>query len=206
MPKLVFNYVSVFFIFYLSLNAQSVEKLVENVKEKYSLISDFKADFIGTISNGTEGRSQRLSGKISFKKVNKFRVDLTRRVILSNGETTWNFDRKMKRVVISNPDKDFNQFSPEFYINEYSAKSSFELVGEQDGVKVIKFTPTDSGLQFKFVILWINSNNLIEKIEAKDSLGGEIEFTLSNIIIDSEINDDSFIFSQTEEVKVIDLR
>lgn len=202
----VLSVIASLLVFISCLNAQTLDQTVEELKTKYSALTSFQADFSGNYSMKGNTRNAGLNGEIFYQKENKFRIETGRRTIVSDGKKTSTYDSRMKRVVISELKDEHKQFSPEYYLVEYASKSNYELIDNKNGIKAIKFTPYESGLKFDYATLWFDSNYVIQKIEAKDPTGALFSISLSNVVLNSKIDQDIFNFVPPENVKIIDLR
>ena len=177
-------------------------KLLKAVQDKYKTIKDLSAD----IKQTTAGRTS-FSGKIYYKDENKFYLDLKNLNIVSNGTTVWNFNRKENKVIINNFDEsDPSALSLNEIINEYpkDSKISYE---SSNGKDILVVTPKpDSDLNFEQAKLWINKDNLVEKILIERAASGEIYIELSNYKLNQDLPDTKFTFNPPEGSTVIDLR
>ena len=77
--------------------AQSAESVLKSLQNKFDSISDLSAD----VNQKSNGKSS-LSGKLFFKKENKLRMEFGNQTIIADGTTSWNYNKKDKKVIISN--------------------------------------------------------------------------------------------------------
>jgi chaperone LolA len=191
--------VVILFLFVANLNAQS--SLLKTVQSKFNSFEDLTANF----SQSSNGKIL-LAGKFYYKKDNKFRLELKNILIISNGVTTWNYNKKNNKVIISNyVESDPSMFSMNTLINVYPSKCTVKE-GDDRELKTLILTPNKSDLNFKEIELWINENNLIEKIKIIDlnNQTSIIEFT--DYKSNQKTADSKFVFTSPEGAKVIDLR
>jgi outer membrane lipoprotein-sorting protein len=185
--------------------AQTNAQLVDLLKEKYSNINNFHAEFNGFFSS-TSNNSRNLSGNIYFQKENQLRIETDRRLIISDGKNTWTFDKKLNRVVISLSKEEYKQFSPAYYLNEIVKESNIQLVEKIEQSIKIKLRPSGTFKNFEYAELWIDNNFIFKKVKAKDNSGILFELNLSNVILNSRIDESLFVFVAPENAKIIDLR
>lgn len=196
------KYLFLFFIFCLSsLFAQNAEQRLKQMQDKFKSIEQFKAEFIQNPGQG----NKEFSGTFYFAKGNKFRVEMPKKIIVSDGTNIWNYDEDMKRVVINLLENDANTFTLEKYILEYPSNCKVQLV---DGnTSTIKLTPNDvNELGFNYSILWIDSNLMVNKIEIKDLNNSIFTLKLKNINTEAQISNSKFTFQAPSGTKIVDLR
>ncbi|MGE5845451.1 MAG: LolA family protein [Ignavibacteria bacterium] len=193
---------SVFMLFTAYGDTQNAGSILKSVQEKFNNINDLSADFIRY-----SGGSEKLSGKLFYKKENKVRLELKNSTIVSDGETNWNYSKSGNKVVISEfDDSDPSALSLPKILYKYPSecKISSEPAGEN---QVLVLVPEKSSeLNFKQVKITVNKEYLIEKILIDDPNSGVFEIALSNYKLNRNIPDNKFTFSPPEGSKVIDLR
>ena len=190
-------------IFFTNILAQNNDNsLLKKVQDKYKTITSFSTNFIQYSVNG-----KKISGKFIYKKENNIRVETTNSIIVSNGSTNWNYIKNQNKVIISKyDDSDASMFSFNKIISDYPSKSDVEQTTE-NGSNVLVIIPKEgSGLNFNRVKLWINSNDLVKKIEIKGNTNSIVNIELTNYRINQNLAGSQFSFTPPEGSKVIDLR
>ncbi len=182
--------------------AQSdANQLLQAVQEKFNTLSDLSANLTQSV-NG----SANLTGKVYYKKENKIRFELTNILIVSDGETNWNYNEKENKVIISSYDEeDAGLLSIERIIFDYpeECELSTYLIADQE---VLMLVPQTSTFNFNSVKLWISEDNLIYRVLIDDPVAGLVQIDLTNYRIDKNLPDSKFTFTPPEGSKVIDLR
>ncbi len=200
-------FIAFFFVFGL-LSAQSPNQVLKRLQDKFNSLNNFSANFTQTFSSQkTDGGKS--TGKFFYKKKNKFIVELKNQTIVSDGETIWNYDQRFKRVVISSLRDDPTSFSLEKFVFDYPPLCKVKLLKDEKlntGEYLIELTPKDQDMQFKEVKIWINTENLISKMELLD-LGDMIySFLFNDIKLNQDMPDSKFIFYAPKGIHIIDLR
>jgi len=176
-------------------------QLLQALQEKFNALTDLSANLIQSV-NG----SANLTGKVYYRKEDKIRFELTNILIVSDGETNWNYNRKENKVIISNYDEeDAGLLSIERIIFEYPEECELSTYMFEDQV-VLKLVPQTSTFNFNSVKLWINDNNLISRAIIDDPAAGLVQIDLTNYSVDKNLHDSKFTFTPPEGSKVIDLR
>jgi outer membrane lipoprotein carrier protein len=187
-------------IFALNVYAQDGNKIVKAVQDKYNSAKDISAD-VKQVSGDKAG----FNGKVYFKKGNMFRAEFNNTVLVSDGENTWNYNKKENKVVIDRFDTS-NPVSINSIINEYPSKSDINASAEGDKT-VLTFTPKKgTGLNFHEVKLWVNSNNLVDRVQVKQHSGNTTELQISNYKLNQGTADSQFSFNPPKGATVVDLR
>ena len=188
--------------FYGNLIAQvDAEALLKSIQDKFDSINDLSAE-ISQLVNG----KVNLEGKAFFKKENKLRLEFQNFIIVSDGKTSWNYNKKQNKVIITNYDEEGNKiFSIQQMIYEYPNECELSTF-ESEGERVLQLIPENNSLNFKSVKLFITNDNLISKILIDNPPTGLIQFNLSNYKINKNLPDSLFSFSPPEGSQVLDLR
>ena len=189
-------------IFCNSIIAQDDAKvLLKSIQDKFASINDLSAE-ISQLVNG----KVNLEGKAFFKKENKLRLEFQNFIIVSDGKTSWNYNKKQDKVVITNYDEEGNKiFSIQQMIYEYPNECELSTF-ESEGERVLQLIPENNSLNFKSVKLFITNDNLISKILIDNPPTGLIQLNLSNYKINKNLPDSLFSFSPPEGSQVLDLR
>lgn len=186
---------------FISLTAQNnSETYLKSLQNKFSTIQDFTAN----ITQSIDGRTS-LSGKISFKKTNNFRIEFGSSTLISDGITSWNYNKKENKVIITNYEEDGSLFSINFLVYQFPALCT--LKGELDeNLRKLTLTPKSPSSNLGEVILWINKNDLIEKVQTSDPASGVIELNFSDIRVNQSLQLSNFQFTPPQGSRIIDLR
>jgi outer membrane lipoprotein-sorting protein len=191
------------FIFPSLLITQTQEpELLNELQAKYDSINDVSANFIQKTNNMIN-----ISGKLYFKKENNVRCDLGNILIVSNGKTNWNYNKKQDKVVISNYDStDPSVFSLGNIILNFPGKCEVTDLSTADS-KVLQLVPKDNSvLHFKKAKIYMTEDNLVEKLLIWNSNDDLIEIDLSDYELNPSLPDSYFNFVPPKGSKIVDLR
>lgn len=197
------NFVLIVFTLFLftSLNAQNIgETYLKSLQDKFNTIQNFTAN----VNQLIDGKPT-LSGRIFFKKENNFRIEFGNSIIVSDGTTSWNFNKKENKVIITDYEEDGSLFSINFLVYQFPDKCI--LKGELDGnLRKLTLTPKNRTSNLGEVTLWINKNDLIEKVQTSDPASGLLELNFSDIRINQSLSISNFQFTPPQGSRIIDLR
>lgn len=192
-----------FIIYSQVLLAQTGTELLKKMQNKFNSINDFTANFVQSNCNPS---SKVLTGKILYKKKNKFVVELKYQTIISNGEVVWNYNHKQKQVIISNFSDEPTSFSIERFIYNYPELCNIKLNKEQPDNEFIELIPKEGMLDFKKIKIWRDNNYLIRKLELVDLEDQCYLFEFSNYQLNQYLPDSKFSFNPPKGIRIVDLR
>jgi len=192
------------FIIILSGNSFSQsdgKELLEQLRSKFDSIRDLSAEFV----QKTNGKNIQ-SGMLFYKKTNKLRINLNSLIIISNGKTSWSYNKKENKVIISNyDDTDPGVFSIDEIV--YKFPSHCDVTSRvENGERILTLTPNSYTYNFDSIELWLNKEDLISKVLISDPTAGKTEILFSDYELNQNLADSEFSFVPPEGSKVIDLR
>ncbi len=182
-------------------SAQSAQELIHNVQAKFNTIENFSAGIAQTKLDG-----KHYAGKFYYAKGNKYRIEFKNMLIVSDGNSIWNFNKKINRVVITNLSDNPDAFSFEKFIFDFPGKCKMEITGKSHNNYEVKFIPLDDDLGFDWAKVTITPDSLIKKIQIADYSGNKFNVDLTNIKINQNIPKNKFTFEPKKGVKIVDLR
>jgi outer membrane lipoprotein carrier protein len=196
-------FIGVVTLFFLnnSFAQDNAQEVLENIQAKFNTINDLSAELTQSVNGNVN-----LKGKIFYKKENQLRFEFKNILIVSDGETSWSYNQKDNKVVISDYESEGNKIlSIRQIIFEYPESCDISTF-ESEGQKVLQLIPNDDTFSFNSVQLFIDSDNLITKALIDDPATGKIEIVLSEYQLNKNLPDSFFQFSPPEGSQVIDLR
>ncbi len=201
MKRIIFLLTSLFVFSVLTFSQSGGDQLLKSLQSKFNSINDLSADF----KQSTNGKIN-LAGKFFYKKENDLRLELKNLLIVSDGTTNWNYNKKENKVIISNYDpSDPSMISLKRIIDEYPAKCTVTNEKE-NGNNILILKPGKPGMNFKIAKLYINTEDLVQKIVLTDQNDALIKIEFSNYKLNQKLNNSTFTFIPPKGSKVIDLR
>jgi outer membrane lipoprotein carrier protein len=188
-------------LFNTSIAQDDAKVALKNIQDKFDSITDLSAQITQSVNGQVN-----LKGKVYYKKENKLRFEFKNILIVSDGETSWNYNEKQNKVIITDYDNEGNKIlSIRQIIYEYPDDcelSTYEL----EGNKVLQLIPKDDTFSFNSIKLFINGDDLITKALIDDPATGLIQLDLSDYQINKNLPDSYFSFSPPEGSQILDLR
>jgi outer membrane lipoprotein-sorting protein len=180
---------------------ENASVLLKNIQDKFNSITDLSAQINQSVNDKVN-----LKGKVFYKKENHLRFEFENALIISDGETSWKYNKKQDKVIITDFDTEGNKIlSIRELIFEYPENCKMNAF-ESESSKVLELIPLEDTFSFKSVKLFIDSEYLITKVLVDDPATGNIQLELSTYKINQNLPDSYFQFSPTEGSQVIDLR
>jgi outer membrane lipoprotein carrier protein len=194
-------------LFYMSFTiqfsyAQSDSKeLLKKIQDKFATIDDLSAQIVQSVNEKVN-----LKGKVFYKKENHLRFEFDNMLIVSDGETSWNYNKKQDKVIITDSDTEGNKiFSIRQIIYEYPKDCELNTF-ESEGKKVLELVPQTDTFSFNSIKLTLDSEYLITIVLVDDPATGTIQLNLTNYQLNKNLPDSYFQFSPPEGSQVLDLR
>ncbi len=193
--------VILFLIYSVNVCAQAKGKdLLRSLQIKFNSLNNVSADFV----QYTDGR-KILSGKFYYQKENKIRINLNNDILVTDGVSTWNYDKKQNKVIINNYDSgSVSVLSLRSFIDVIPSKCS---VKEKNGSgNAFVLIPDSSGISFKEAVIEVNPRDLIDNLSVLNGEGQNIKIVFSNYKLNQELPKTLFHLNAPKGSHIIDLR
>jgi len=180
---------------------QNAESVLKSLQNKFDSITDLTAD----VAQKNNGQSS-LTGKMYFKKENNIRLELGNQTIVANGKTSWNYNKKNKKVIISDYDEaGSGLLSINYLVYQYPSECDLSLSTEGSN-QILNLKPKSKKNNLGEVKLYISKENLIDKALISNPASGTMEVAFSNYKLNQNLSDSKFSFTAPEGTTVVDLR
>lgn len=196
------NLISLFLIFFSAIAfSQNAEAVLKSLQNKFDSISTLSVD----VTQKTNVKSVQ-TGKMFFKKENNLRIEFPNQIIVADGSTSWNYNKKDKKVIISNYDETGSGLlSINYLIYQYPSECELSLSPEGDK-QILILKPKSNRNNMGVVKLYITKENLIDRAIISNKDSGTIEVSFSNYKLNQKLSDSQFTFIPPEGTAVVDLR
>lgn len=201
------NFIAVLF-YLINLNPSiSGNELLKRIQDEFKTFESFSAKFTQNIYDEKGTVDSKLSGKFSYKKKNKFIVELKNSTIISNGESIWNYEKVQKRVIISYFNDEPSSFSLDRFVFDYPALCRVKSINDESStLPILELIPKDENLNFKSIKIWVTESYFISKLEIVDLSDLKFVLQITDVKKNIEISDTKFTFYPPKGIKIIDLR
>jgi outer membrane lipoprotein carrier protein len=199
--KVIFVCVTLVFFLDSSFAQENAQEVLKNIQNKFSTINDLSAELTQSVNGNLN-----LKGKVYYKKENNLRFEFKNILIVSDGETSWSYNQKDDKVIITDYESEGNKIlSMRQIIFDYPQDCDLSTF-ESEGKTILELIPKDDAFSFSSIKLFIDGDNLITKALIDDPASGAIQIDLSDYQLNKNLPDSFFQFSPPEGSKVIDLR
>jgi len=199
--KIYFVCVPLLLFFANSFAQDNAQTVLKNIQDKFVSITDLSAQLTQSVNGNVN-----LKGKVYYKKENQLRFEFKNILIVSDGETSWSYNQKDNKVIITDYESEENKIlSMRQIIFEYPQDCDLSTYESEDQT-VLKLIPKDDEFSFSSIELFIDGDNLITKALIDDPATGKIKIELSDYQLNKNLPDSFFQFSPPEGSQVIDLR
>ncbi len=195
----------------LGQNDKNADKLLENVINKLSEYTNFKANLSYTMINTEMGIDEEKTGLI-FIQGDSYRLEMEGQVIISDGTTIWTWLKDSEEVMVSNTSDNEESISPTQiltkYNNDYKAKFSNNKEYKGTDLQEIELKPNDKK-DFEKMTVVVNPSELtLVNFSVYDVNGNVFTYKILNMETNLELPADTFTFKESEhpDVDVIDMR
>jgi outer membrane lipoprotein-sorting protein len=197
MKKLSSIVIAVVFLFSGSVFSQN--KIVKSIQQKFNSLNDITATY-----SQYNGKTLIASGTFSYKKDGKVRLTMANNLIISDGSTTWNIDKKQKKVIITKVDKkSVSLLSLNGIVNNTPNDCDITEINKDK----VKMTPKKGKiLGFKSVELTRDSQNLLSSVTMEDNTKSVIRIDFSGYSLNKNLSESDFTYKPSGDYKVVDLR
>jgi outer membrane lipoprotein-sorting protein len=180
---------------------QNAESVLKSLQNKFDSITDLTAD----VAQKNNGQSN-LTGKMYFKKENNIRLELGNQTIVADGKTSWNYNKKNKKIIISDYDEAGSGLvSINYLVYQYPSECDLSLSTEGTS-QILNLKPKSKKNNLGEVKLYISKENMIDKALISNPAGGTMEVSFSNYKLNQNLPDAKFSFTEPEGTTVVDLR
>lgn len=192
----------------LNYQLKEPEKFFKEVHEKYNQINNCIIEFTQEVKSPVLDEKQSTKGKLYYAKGNKYRIEFQNQVLVCDGVNIYNFTKPSRKVIISKFEENF--YSPSNLLVNIVNYSKIEFLGDEilNEKRLYKFNlvPRRNNPEFKTMILWIDKEKVIQKLETEDWAGNRYTFNVLSFQDNQTLKNDLFNFTIPAGVKVVDLR
>lgn len=190
---------------------KEAEKLLEDVINKTSSYTNFKANLSYTMVNTEMGINEKKSGLI-FVQDDSYRIEMEGQIIISDGETIWTYIGDSEEVMVSNVEDSEESISPTQilakYNDGYKARFNHDKKYKNSHMKEIILKPIDKNSFEKLSVIVNDSKLSLENFSVYDANGNVFTYHIVDLQPDLDLPSDTFTFDYAKypDVEVIDMR
>lgn len=181
-------------------NDPEAKKLLDKVRKKYEAYKTLEAGF--TLSIELPGQAAEVQKGSVGQEGDKFRLEMDQQTIVSDGKTTWVYQKKSKEIQINDADPaaggDNGFLTPKDLLKRYQKGDFLYAITDkaaEDGklVTLVEFKPKDRNSEYSKLRVSIDAKNKsIESIKAFAKDGSRYTFKITRLSPDKKFSGDYF--------------
>lgn len=184
----------------------NVQDIVKKLKDVYNKTASATIKFEQTSGMGT------FRGTLTYSGNDKFRLEMPKQTMVSNGQKTWVYVPEKKQVVVSKSVTGSGRLTPGDILTAFPGDYKTELVGEQKvngrSVWVVRCSP-GGGKKVGDVTaatLYIDKSNYrFQQVEIESPSVGNVKLRIVSAQYGSKVAESTFSFVAPKNVRVVDL-
>jgi outer membrane lipoprotein-sorting protein len=183
-----------------------VNDIVKKTKAAYASTQAAEIKFEQTAGSGSS------NGTLTYAKGDKYRLELGKQTIVSNGSKVWTYTPEKRQVLVSKAVSGTNRLTPEDLLTAFPGDYSTQLLGEQKvngrAVWVVRCTP-GAGKKIGDVsraTLYIDKASYrFQQVEVESPSLGTMKIRIISAQYGAKVPDSRFTFQAPKDVRVVDL-
>jgi len=186
------------------------ENLALKIEAKYNSLKTLSTSFEQEIKSPDFSTLRKFKGKMYLKNPNKFRIEISSQVVVSDGEYIWVYSEENKQVTKNMVKKSSKFFRPNDYLFNFRKNYHYKLEGEEKIGKSIYYKMvyiSKSEVEFfrKIIVFFEKENLLVKRIEYLDQNENYTTLSFRNIKVNLNLSDSKFVFKPPKGVELVDL-
>ncbi len=203
------------FLFPLSIHsAQSPdpasEKLALRIEKRYNSLRTLYTSFEQETKSPDFATTRKFKGKMYLKNPNKFRIELSSQVAVSDGKYIWIYSEENQQVTKNLVEKSSKFFRPNDYLFDFRKNYNYKLEGEEkvaksDCYKMVYTSKNKDEFFEKITVFFDKKTLLARRIEYQDQNDNYTTLNFQDIKVDLKLSDSRFVFEPPKGVELVDL-
>ena len=195
-------------------NDPEAKKVLDKIRKKYDAYKTLEATF--SLAIEVPGQAKEIQKGTVTQEGKKFRLDMADQIVVSDGVTTWAYQKKSNEVQVNDADpNDANSFlTPKDLLSRYQKGDFLYAITDKttEGGKVltqIEFKPKDKTSEYSKLRIAIDEKaGTMQSIKAFAKDGSRYTFNITRFTPNKVLAAGQFKFDQTQYkgVRVEDLR
>lgn len=191
----------------LAIKAQSAQEFLNKVIDRTKSYQDISIVFNYRFIFENDDVNEKMNGYASIKG-DSYLLNLGNQLIISNGETLWNYLIDDQEVMISEATED-NNSSPIAMLNSFSKNVTASFIDSYDVYLSTIELKEKEGKTFEKIQISVDSRNMtLKEIHIFNTDGSELIYDITSFTTNQNLPDNMFTFDETmhPNVEVIDMR
>ncbi len=187
------------------------ESLVSKIQKKYDSAKNATITFTESIQFGATKIEQNFRGTLVVRKGNKYRVEMERQTVVTDGKSIWSFNKTTNQLFVDRYEEDPRTISPDKVLvslpDRYTpAILGKEILGKKE-TTIVKLLPREEDSHIRGIKVWVDTDQwIMRKVQVVDASDNQYTYTADETTFDTGVPDSLFSFSPPPGASVIDLR
>ena len=190
-----------------SISAQdaSAKKVLDQVSAKLKTFKGITGNFTYTSKSRAGKVNNKVAGKMAIKG-NKYYIRQGATEIFSDGVKSWNYNGN-NEVTVNTIDADGQALTPQRLLtNFYDKDFNYKLISSAGIAHEIEMVPVDKRKNYQRVNVFVDkAKMMITRAKILDKSNNTIEFSLTNIVTNASIPENTFVFDKKKYKKNIEV-
>ncbi|KMQ50809.1 hypothetical protein CHISP_2332 [Chitinispirillum alkaliphilum] len=197
--------ISIAVLMFASITAAQENPVMNLVRENYSPDSYINLEFDHSLFWSVREREEKKSGVLLLAPGEKFRARLGNDILVSDGETYWQYSELNSQVIIHNLSDIDLSYHPSNLLSAHLTGRTFEEVSTQDNLITVKSDQADR--QFASVEIVVEKESgIIKQLKMVDNNQNINTYTFNSTVLGESIPAKEFVFDIPENTDVLDMR
>jgi chaperone LolA len=192
-------------------------EVIEKMQKKFSDLKTLSAQFVKRHYWRLMEQHQEVKGRLLVQRPNRFRFDSDAQVVVTDGETAWNYAPANGQVMLSDyatvkNDRSYEKLLFDLillggYDKRYAPKYVAEEKINRKTCHVVDLSANKEDTYVHNIRLWVDKRLwLVRQVEYRNIHDDVTTFVLSDLKVDKKLKENQFTFHAPKGVEVIDLR
>ena len=193
-------------------SAMTPGSTLKKLRNKYRKIESLRAEFRELFEWGMTGETVIREGKLLVGKDNRFKIETSEQVMMSDGVDLYRYNRLKNQVIIEPVNASDTQFLPRKLLLDFTegfnaTEVSQIVVAGREGLRLDLIPEDPETVLISSATLWLTQDDMIvHRLRLVDLNSNLSTFFLSDIQLDRPIDASEIIFVPPEGVELFDLR
>ncbi len=188
---------------------RSPEDVFARIRAASAEITDASATYVNTVQHRYGKQARSASGRVLIKRGNKYRIENDLQTIVTDGKTVWMYNPGTAQVMIDRYREQRLPLTPEVVLTGLPKELTPTGVREEKGWLILTVIPNKGSAlskMFTSAEVWCRPDRwIVERVESKDRNNTTTIIELSEVRLNSGIDDQEFQFTVTKSMTVVRL-
>lgn len=189
----------------------ALPEVMDGMQKRYAAMENVVAGFTQRVHFGFSNIKQEFTGRLTFQKPNKLRIESEHQTLVTDGSTVWAYSPVNKQVVIDHYKENRNTITPDRFLVNLPENYYATVLGKEGadpaGKVILKLVPKDDSSFIRSVKMWVENRTwVVQTIEITDVNETTTAYAIKDLSLNTSVDQDTFSFSPPPGTDIVDLR